>query len=441
MPQRYAAIVLTLVFVTTPAFAKRTCLQVLTGKPSTATNPPAGEIMAAQEWLRAEGAAFGYGSVLYQDNKDFRDFVAENQQDPATFEPETWFDWAARFTVQQWESWKKITPQQRQMARSLELSKIRPHANEKGQVIDLNVDIASLSARNLARMQSRLAEMYPIPEAKDPRFTTMSQQLDFLYLHNRVVTAGGDEPVMSPRELKRLFLDEPSFFSSLMDTSASAAFGMRALNSGLNKPHTFGQLVTTDQQSLRPEVADREGFVLPDFSDALALMSFFDVWDPQANVSLFRASRMRISESVETYEDFRGYVTVENERQVFGENSVSESLAVLRARLINYVLTPEDAKTLLRDAFYRWLCYLDQNDRDKLKSVIQDWNREGAAPTTIATGLLPWLGMGSGLQVRVPMGVSPAEYYLIRAEQPARIGHGSRFSPSSRSWPARPPPP
>src|SRR6185437_7141118 len=102
------------------------CLQLLkTEVPK--TKPASQELQTVQDWVR-ELAPEEFVTNLQASTK-FRDFLKDRDLDFSALAEARQNNWPVRYVLSRWENWRKITPEQRSMARAFEFLKMQPKSD------------------------------------------------------------------------------------------------------------------------------------------------------------------------------------------------------------------------------------------------------------------------------------------------------------------------
>lgn len=396
---------LSMVFVSSIAFAKSDCFELLINHPL-ATN--ASDATVAGTWMEILGAQL------------------DSPERPA---------WSTENILQRWSGWRAVTKQQREQALALELLKISPRQAAAAPVIAFaGTKLKELSSANLTRMVKQFESAYAISDAvaenADLRksINKLIAKLDFNYTRAVNPTQytdsepGYDPPIPSHRELKALDLDSvPSFYSQLVETSPSAGFDMLVTwseRAGSRAP--IANLLRREAFVLERKFALANGFTLPHFSSSKDLFDFFAFWDPQAIAETYRINRFNLPSTVTNVDEFMVYLEI-HALDAFTAEEAYYRLAPLRSRLAQYALTASDAEQLVKRCLRHYILWRATENPAGVEKIFANLTNSGAIMRFTQTALWQAMHLPSGLSMRIPVVATVENYQLSRMENRARL--------------------
>jgi hypothetical protein len=319
-----------------------------------------------------------------------------------------------------WTRWKAVTGSARKTYLALELQRLSPSQDFKIFPLESDRRVKALSAANKQRMIQQIAQRLPIDEQLlhsgliSQKVREISGNMTFNYLRVRLGRSANavNPPLVSSHELAKYGLDfAPSFYSELVGRSPSVDFFVVAskLRPG---QHSFEAQLPVETLLLKPEVAAAEGFVLPHFSDAKALIQFFKDWEPEQLERLLDANRMSLPSYVNTTNELISYLESKQINSVFPAHTAYQRLSALREALANYLFTEADAKDLLLWAFERWLIFVATNSPEKFASYQDVFKEAQGANRLFSRDFLKQLDFPM-FNLRVPVAVGPESYSFL----------------------------
>jgi hypothetical protein len=201
-------------------------------------------------------------------------------------------------------------------------------------------------------------------------------------------------------------------------------------------PYSLNAQVPYDALRLNDALAEEAGFVLPNFSSANALMTFFNSWEPELIEKVRRENRMSLPSQISDARSFLTYLDPMRIKEVFPDSSAYDRLSTLRERLINYVLTEPDAKELLRWAFERWLVSVAADDPSEFGRILKEFRIPTGPQAIFARRFMPALGLGD-LALRVPLAVGPQSYSILEIENKVHDPFPGPPPPHRNKWDSR----
>jgi len=367
------------------------CLSLLlSASPHLSAPPSNSESSAVHDWLEAHGQP-----------------SPSQQQIQSVFE--------------QWQIWRTATPAAREGHLGAELMELAPESGETVHPWSQRERLHTLSAANLKRLQAQIIERFPVAKSASPEVMqavrSMAENINFHYLrpYRPKRETGAHPPLPSPRELHRLNMNiNPSFYSTLVGHSRSVGFSVVATKAGI-APYSLNAQIPHSALRLRDDFATENGFVLPEFSNAIELLSFFREWEPGWLEPLKQQSRYSLPHGIKTVDQFLSYLSPDRIQQVFPDASAYTRLALLRERLHRYVLSESDARRLLLWAFERYLLFQATENPAHFRHLQTEFRLPAGPQNIYAREFLTALGLPR-LSLRVPLSVPSAAYSVLRIE-------------------------
>lgn len=324
-------------------------------------------------------------------------------------------------TLRQWQLWKTATTAARDANLALELKSLTPENESKFVLLNGRVQLQAMSTANLANLQEKISARIPLPKEPTPEILAlakaMAAKIAFHYLqpYHTSVETGVYPPLPSARELGKFGIDvHPSYYSRLVGKSASVGFSIVAANREAGPYYLNAQQPFTAYR-LGDDLARKEAFVVPNFSNVNALLTFLNSWEPQLIEKLRRQNRMSLPFEIKDAKQFLQYLDPTRIDEVFPDNSAYDRLALAREALGKYVLTEPDARALLLWAFERWLAHVSLMDPVEFGRLQTEFNIPAGAQAVFTKKFLKELGLPD-LSVRVPLAVGPRDFSIVRIE-------------------------
>lgn len=404
------------------AAATPTCLQLLTRT----LNIPIydqSRMATARLWIQQMGQEETFADRLLR-QPDFAHLIEQEKVNWQTATPSVKLNLAARFTLHWWDTLKNTSESQRDFALGFELSRLSPPQTNKLHRLDGNTLVTRLSAHNLERVMARLEEIYPVathlkhnPEVLSEAYA-LAAELNFTFVrpHDDKNTVGHYPTLASDRDLQHLNLNFKSdFYSHLVDGSASVAFNLSAVHIDQSMFNLNGRSTQTALR-LDPQFAAQNGFVAPVFANAIELIQFFRMWDPEKTEELMRINRYSLPLAINTFQKFSQYLDPARIEDVFPKGNLFRSMAPLRESLHNYVFSVQDATDLLRRAFIHFIVWRHLEDpQGGLRDLQYEWKLAGGTQNIFSKQFRQWLGLPH-LAVRIPIAVPPNLFSILRIE-------------------------
>jgi hypothetical protein len=320
-----------------------------------------------------------------------------------------------------WQKWNTVNDQQRDHTLALELKLISPPADGNLFLWNGRAKLNELSKANLKRMLLQLKIRHP--EAANPGFersaAAVGRMVDFSYsmpLPARPLD-GVTPPLPGARELLKngLQSSREDYYSTLLKGAPSAAFRMKLNGGHARSPGVY----------LRDDVARTQGFVVPHFDNVESLIAFFATWDIEALDQVVRHNRMSFPFAVKTGRDMINYFQTNTigVDQIFPPEA-PEKLSVLREKLKDYVLTDDDARTFMREAFQLYTITIARTQPahySRLVSASQGHDKI-AQGDQIFRKFFEFMEL-PGLDLRVPVAAKASDYSI---EREAPVNHDFR---------------
>lgn len=340
----------------------------------------------------------------------------------------------------QWQIWKSTTAAARDANLALELRQI---GVENSAVVQLNSrdQLRQLSKSNLERLQKQFAAMHPLPAnfpqgaMADAKRIAKSFRFHYLHKYEHILETGVHTPLASSRELSKLGLDfAPPYYSKLVGQSPSVPFSVLA--AGGKGPHYINARVHQDALRLNDEMARDEGFFVPNFSNPLSLLNFFEQWLPGSVEQIFLQARFSLPPTVDSLETFRLYLDPVRVNQIYPDDKAYDRLALLRTKLYLFVLTEPDMQAFLRSAFLHYALHLAATDEGSFRDLKFEMDFPAGAQNVFNNRFLPFLNFAD-LALRVPLAVGPQSYSVLRIEPHAYRPFPDYANPRQRPWDSR----
>ncbi len=394
------------------------CLTLLVNEPAPAAQGTSDQMVTVESWLKQFGEAFNL--------KDLHPHLERKGIKYAELSVDQLRQHMAELVFPVWQSWAKISDQQRDAASGLELNRINA-APEVGSLIlltDTETGLTRLSQRNFDRMKAHIRKRFPVSEriVNNQRITdhvhSFCQLLIFYYLRNGVehFSAGTAQPMASPREIKRLGISDPNeeLFSQLIQGSPSVGFEVWGSRYG-ESPKYLNAKTGRDKIALSMGLAKEHGYFLPAIKNLKELFTFFSFWDTSALQELLDTQRYSFPSHVQNVNDLLRYLDNDKAKLVFSRQNMFSQLAPLRTRLGQYVLTEQDGAELFRYAIEHYLLNLADLDPHAFAAIVGEMRVPGGFQNLFNRRVLPFLYLSS-MQLRIPVAVSPADYYIMRMD-------------------------
>lgn len=312
-----------------------------------------------------------------------------------------------------------MTPAERERALALELNRLNPSQN----VVSTEgiATLARLSRDNLQHMIHRLNESYPVQEVPSEFAAMAETSVKNLYFHflqnahqiNGVTHIG---PQLSPREMVRRGLSSSNEISdSLVAPYATSPWEVLVADKRSSLESLLRNILTSDKLSLDDTLADESGFIIPNLVNPMDYFDFFDLWDPALGEQVFELNRAHLPRQFSSYAEFRHALDNENVGDYFPPHLVNERLAPFHRHLNRYILSVPDARIFLATAFLRWAFYLHSLAPEEAFGLLENSiNQKAPLLSIIERRVFPFLFMPKGMTLRLPLGVNPADYSIIR---------------------------
>jgi hypothetical protein len=378
------------ILLSVSAFAKDFCVVLLENQAGGKfqDNPDTVVLAQAQQWL----ADYGHAKSSNEESVSF---------------------------YRHWQKWNTVNEQQRDHTLALELKLISPPADGNLFLWNGRDKLNKLSKTNLKRMLLQLKIRHPetADSTFDPSAEAISQSVRLSYSipHPARPLNGVTPPLPSPRELLKngLHLSGEDYYSTLLNGSPSSAFSVKLNTGSARGPAIY----------LRDDVAQAQGFVVPHFDNVESLIAFFEIWDIQALDEVVRANRMSFPFTVKTGRQMLDYFQTNaiDIDQIFPPQA-PEKLSVLREKLKDYILTDEDARTFIREAFYLYTIVLARTQPTScahLASALRD-KKKMASGDRLFRKFFEFIEI-PGLDLRMPVAASASDY-TIEPEASAEYG-------------------
>ncbi len=345
-------------------------------------------------------------------------------------------------TVDRWKGWSEVSPAARNSNLALELKNLSPSEERGVFSLDRRNELARLSGENLTRLKLQIEAKLPLPSEPSAtsakKIRTISGDLAFHYLsrRNSLGSAGVNAPLVSSRELKKMHIDShPSYFSTLTGGSTSVGFSVVATKKH-GGPVSLNAQVPYQALRLNTELAETEGYVLPDFKNPIELLSFFRNWEPETLNRFLTENLMSVPTRVNDVDKLLAYLDPVRVQQVFPDHSAFQRLATLRERLHRYVLTESDARALLLWSFERWLTSVAATDVKEFNRLTKELSLDAGTQSVFARKFLPVLNLPE-LSLRVPLAVGPQYYSILRVENVAYKPFSEFETERQKPWDSR----
>lgn len=373
-------------------------------------------VQVAKQWFDPRTPVREYYPLKIATRTDFQRFLKENGQDFKTLRENSDLvrDWIGRFILTVWDQWDKVSDTQRDAALAAELADLSPprKSSEPIPFLGARAKLAAKSHDNLKRMLQRLPEIFPLTQnpqgAVGDLATAVSQEITLHFPTERQsqLQTGHKIGLASPNTIEKLGL--------IVNTSSHDRLIGRTANSvetravGARSPEgktPYIQHLENEAFLVEESFAKAQGFLLPTFPTAKGLYKFFELWDPAALQDLVDFNRRTFPKEVIDYESLRHWEHANNQSLIVPTNYF-RMLTPLRIRLIDYVLTVDDAEILLREALRRQLLHEAENEKyGKYQEYMMDLRTENGARNHISGPLFKALGWRDGLSLHVPIGV------------------------------------
>lgn len=335
-----------------------------------------------------------------------------------------------------WQRWNSVTSEQRSHVLALELKLISPDAirpNETGQLVNLDgrARLKQLSARNLKRMLLQLRIKHP--EADDVDLNSkFGKQAENISRTFKIVYAipmlfsppqslterAATPPLASPREMLRsgIFPQTTEYYSQLLSGAPSTGVNVRLVSGNQRAPAGL---------YLNREIAQQDGFMMPEFQIPEELISFFGAWDIEALDQLLRENQMSFPSSVSSGRKMLEYFKHSGvyPDQVFTPDR-PEKMRALKEKLNEYVLTEEDGLTLLRESFRLYVLHLaEKRPADYTRITGELFVKLTPKTLNDFFNFLEW----PNITLRVPVAVRETDYTLVRQRPPSQSFKGPLY--------------
>lgn len=441
-------------FASVPAFAQTQsfeCYELLSFTPAATEEPNALYAETAGHWM--------FERMTNSEPPGFAEFLADNGKSVLTIKEKERQRWIGYFALSEWSRWNKINDRQREAALSAELTKLRPAGGDRG-VLAFNgrAQLNALSTANLSRMLKRLDELYPQPEVAPEKLQALAplEDADFNFLHNAPseLTLSRNPPLISPREMSRLKLNEtPSmlesndmFYASVVGETKSPenqnAVGESqtvgftlAVSERTRGPYNRGALVPRDSIRLKDDFAD-QGFVLPAFSSVNQLFGLIKAWAPEFMERQRRSMRFSLPNDVtKDQTSFDKFMDPLRVKTYFPDERLYDTTPIIREALGTLVLNRTDAEVFLRAAFRRFLEVTAVDDYEYVE-LLKEMKKVGGAQRIWNAQFIDFLKWPD-VALRVPVSVPPTAYTIIRKEPLPNPRPYEDWDTSQKPWDSR----
>lgn len=291
---------------------------------------------------------------------------------------------------------------QRLLALSLELKKISPPSESKFHEGNPLPRLNELSEQNSNRLlESSLRSRYRLPSAVGKRIEQLSNDLDFFAVTNRASQ----------------FADR--YYDNLLGSRHAVPFRVVVLKRG-RPVEELAQSINMELISVKTSLLEKYGLVLPYFSTTYRLFKFFGNWQPEKVDDVVTANRYNLPIDVTDQISLRRYLTPDRLFQTFPDDKIRDRLAPLRESLHHYAMTFTDAEKTWRLVLQNFLMQMIRDGEYTIEDIEERWMEIGG-PNRFMAQAQDWLGY-EGLTVRIPLTVSPKDYYILRPYQQKVIG-------------------
>jgi hypothetical protein len=399
------------------------CLTVVTGgwNPNEASQKELEPVAHWMDMKMAQLAAYPPGIV---EHPEFLSFLEKRGIEAEDLNDETGPEFVSRFFFEQWQRWEDVNERQRAALLSLELDLLSP-AGKRGapaRVAELDgyLRLKEISARNLERLKAGLQKKIPvearIPKSRLEEIEKHVARLSFNFMLPSRTRLIGQAPFIPPRELDRYGLDILNpFYSSFVGKSPSIEFEMVASQDG-GLPTVINEESVHESQKLNDEFAGRFGVVMPRFRDPTEVIDFFTRVDPALAEKVFAANKLALPGSITTAEQFRLHLEHNNIDYFFPASSQYERLYPMRARMIDFVLTPVDAAEFFREGFRAYLTHLAATSEPGYLIQTDAFKAEGGIQSVFTWETLPFLGWDRGIALHIPGSIPASLAPVVRIE-------------------------
>lgn len=408
---------------------KNDCLTLLTAKAIPFQKFDSSRMATARIWLRQ----ITQNNLTMLDrlmgNDEFAKIVYDQQLNWFALGKEGKIDLAARYLLNLWENWKNTSERQRDASLSLEIMKLSPQGEPAPHQWNGDVALSRLSQENLKRLLAELNERYPLSPwvFQKPELIAVAQRLaqdlhlQYLRQYEEALPTGYYPAIASERELNRhrLFV-QPSFFSKLLDESATVGFSVMASKMDESLFFFNGKFAMSSIR-LDPSFAEDHGFMMPMFTSLENIFSFMKAWEPDTAQTLIRQNKFSLPRDINGTEKFFQYLEAHGDK-IFPEHNMYVKLAPFRQSLHKYILTVNDGRTFLHQAFVHFVLWKASEDpRRGAQNIALESAETAGLQNVFHRRFLDWLGWSGGIALRVPTVVTPNQFSILRIE-PLRYG-------------------
>lgn len=407
----------------TDAFDKKSCLTLLT-KAAPLEHFDSARMATARVWIRQSTNSKLQMLDSMIGNDEFKNLVHTENVNWYTTGQDTKINLSARYILNLWERWKNTSDRQRDASLSLEIMKLSPKSEASAHQWDGDVLLSRLSQENLRRLLTELNEKYPInPAILQKTETVQAAQklaqdfhLEYLRPYEEVLPTGYYPAIASERELNRHSIHtETSFFSKFLDGSSTVGFSLMASRMDETLFFLNGKHPKTAIR-LDPGFAENHGFLMPMFKSLENVLEFMKAWEPEAAQALLRQNRFSLPRDVNTLDKFFPYAEAHSD-QIFPEHNLYVNLAPFRQKLNKYILTINDGRTFLHQAFVHFVLWRASEDpRRGLQITALEMAETAGFQNVFHHQFLNWLGWSGGISLRVPTVVTPNQFSILRIE-------------------------